>query len=409
MDEGRFRLRSLVLPFYIPAFLWSTGAGFLLPVLPLHIRSLGATLSETGMVMASYAVGAIVGNLPTVGLVARFGKKRTIIAALLLEVFLAVAAYATRSLVVLAVMLFGLGVTHTMHFVSRLAFFRELVPTQRRGRALSLLGGETRMGSSLGPVIGGIVAQRFGGAEVFLLFSAVSVVVAGVVTAFVPADPPAVSPDTQLRQPVFRAIPAVFAQYQRLFLTAGFAVFALKLVREARKVIFPLWGDRIGMSVAHIGALFSVSYIVEMALFYPAGSIMDRWGRKKTAVPCLAIFAVGFLVLPLATRPVLFAVVALILAVGNGLGSGINMTLSTDFAPPDGVVEFLVTWRVVTDIGGAASPVLVGVVASAVGLAWSSPLVALVSLSGALVMAFLVREPLRSTSSPTPSRAILPP
>ncbi len=408
MDAGDFRLRSLVLPFYIPAFLWSTGAGFLLPVLPLHIRSLGATLSATGMVMASYAMGAMVGNFPTVSVVARIGKKRTIIAALILEVLLALAAYATRSPIVLAVALFGLGVTHTMHFISRLAFFRDLVPAQRRGRALSLLGGETRMGSSVGPIIGGVVAQRLGGAEVFLLFAAVSALVAGIVAVVAPYDSPAVRVAGVKRQPVFRAIPGVFAQYRRLFLTAGFAIFALKLVREARKVIFPLWGDRIGMSVTQIGALFSLSYIVEMALFYPAGTIMDRWGRKMTAVPCLAIFAAGFLLLPIATRPALFAVVALILAVGNGLGSGINMTLSTDFAPHDGIVEFLVTWRVITDIGGAASPVVIGVIASAAGLAWSSPLVALVALSGALVMAFLVREPLRSAPADSDSRDILP-
>ena len=78
-----------------------------------------------------------------------------------------------------------------------------------------------------------------------------------------------------------------------MFLTAGFGILMLSLVREARKVLFPLWGDFIGMSPSGIGLLSGAAYLVELTLFYPAGWIMDHAGRKSAAVPCLLLFTFG--------------------------------------------------------------------------------------------------------------------
>jgi MFS family permease len=399
MQSQEFRLHRFILPFYVPAFIWSTGAGFLLPILPLYIRSLGASLTVTGVIMAMMAIGVLIGNFPTVSIIARVGKKRAMMLALVAEAALGLAASAAQRPWLLAPILLGLGIVHTLFFVARLAYFRELVPVEKRGRALSLLGGEARMGSSIGPVIGGLMADRLGVPSVFILFALVSSLVAVLVWIFVPKqETPVALPVGERVFPV-RAIIAIIADYRRVFLTAGFAVLALKFVREGRKVIFPLWGDYIGMSASQIGVLFSISYIGELVLFYPAGWIMDRWGRKKTGVPCLILFAAGFFLLPLALTPQLFLLVAIFVAVGNGLGSGINMTLSTDFAPQDRIVEFLVAWRVLTDTGGAVSPIVIGVVASMAGLAWSSPVIGGAAVIGALIMAWAVGEPLASGSA----------
>lgn len=427
MSNEPFRLRGFILPFYIPAFLWSTGAGVILPILPLHIRALGASLSQTGVIMAMFALGALLGNIPGGALIGRIGKKRAMLTAVTLEAIMAGSVVLVRNHWLLAPILLGLGAVHTLFFVARLAYFRELVPVDRRGRALSLLGGETRMGSSLGPVLGGFTAVGIGFHATFLLFGLFSVVVFLMVWAFVPLD--AVAPirrrsviqgraaadamgdlatvdgaaiatvhargGGQVRAGVARRTLGLLCEYRRIFLTAGFATLALKLIREGRKVIFPLWGDAIGMDPSGIGLLFGAAYLVELLLFYPAGWVMDHWGRKMTAVPSILLFSTGFLLLPLAGTPAAFFLVAILVAVGNGFGAGINMTLSTDFAPHDRVVEFLALWRTITEAGGAASPVIIGFAASALGLAAAAPAVASIGFAGALVMALGVRETLQ--------------
>lgn len=54
---------------------------------------------------------------------------------------------------------------------------------------------------------------------------------------------------------------------------------------------------------------------------------------------------------------------------GNGIGSGIIMTLGADVAPADSRTRFLSIWRVMSDSGNAAGPVVVSVVATAWTLA----------------------------------------
>ena len=395
-DRDGFRIRSLVLPFYLPTFLWTAGAGAILPVLPLYIRSLGAELSLVGVVMSMFAIGTMIGNVPGSIVIARLGKRRAMIAAVAAEVMLAVAAALVSNPYQLMPILFALGVVYTLFFVARLAYFRELVPADRRGRALSLLGGETRMGSAVGPVLGGFFADAFGFRIAFLLLAAFSLSVVVLSVAYLPQDrPTAASQPGEPRPRTLRVLRELIREHRRVFVTAGFVVLVLKLVREARKVIFPLWGDVIGMSSSAIGLLFGFSHVIELALFYPAGSVMDRFGRKKTALPCLLLFSIGFLALPAAQAASLFVVAAVLVAIGNGIGAGINMTMSTDLAPPVHTVEFLAVWRTITDAGGAAGPVVIGFTSAALGIAAAAPVVGTIGLAGAAVMAFGVGETLK--------------
>ena len=90
--------------------------------------------------------------------------------------------------------------------------------------------------------------------------------------------------------------------------------------------------------------------------------------------------------------------VAIIVSIGNGTGAGINMTLSTDFAPQERTVEFLALWRIITDLGGAASPMIIGFVSATVSVAAAAPLVGLVGFAGADMMITAVGETLHRRS-----------
>ncbi len=399
--EKAFSLRSFIPAYYAPAFLWATGAGVIMPMVPLHIRFLGASFAETGVIVGMFGLGALVGNIPGGMVIGHLGKKRAMLLALLLEVGLGVIAASVSHPWLMAPIILGLGVTHTLFFVARLAAFQELVPNNLRGRALSFLGGESRMGSSLGPVIGGLVADKLGFPAIYLVFGFFSFLVLILVMVFVPGDAPLRRQQASALAPRFSLAETnrLLKGHRKEILPATIASIILTLVRRSRRVLFPLWGDFIGMAPSGIGFLFGASYLVELALVYPGGWIMDHWGRKKSALPCLLLFVVGFLILPFARTPLLFGGVAALVAVGNGLGSGINMTLSTDLAPPGRVVEFLAVWRTLMEAGGAASPVIVGYAASVFGLAGGPPTLAVIGAVGAVIMAFGMKETLKRPTS----------
>ncbi|MCB0139017.1 MAG: MFS transporter, partial [Caldilineaceae bacterium] len=56
--------------------------------------------------------------------------------------------------------------------------------------------------------------------------------------------------------------------------------------------------DMLGLDVQTIGWIVSISSFVDMSLFYPAGFIMDRFGRKFAYVPCFLIQGIGMALIP---------------------------------------------------------------------------------------------------------------
>ena len=197
---------------------------------------------------------------------------------------------------------------------------------------------------------------------------------------------------------IYRRVGRTVVQHRRTFLTAGSVMVALALLRGTREILIPLRGDDIGLDVAQIGIIFGVGSAIDMTFFYPVGVVMDRFGRKWSAVPSILVLAVAIALIPTADSLGWLLVVGLLAGVGNGLGSGINMTLGTDLAPRDRPAEFLGAWRLMGDLGRVASPFTVGFVTQAATLSAAAFMVGGVGLVGAGIMIVFVRETLRPSA-----------
>jgi hypothetical protein len=110
----------------------------------------------------------------------------------------------------------------------------------------------------------------------------------------------------------------------------------------------------------------------------------------------------GMILIPLSDSFATLLGASLLTSFGNGLGSGIVMTLGADFSPAVGRADFLGVWRLVADIGTASGPAVLGIVAGVATLGAASVATGGLGLIGAAVMAFLVSEPLkRGARAPT--------
>ncbi len=109
---------------------------------------------------------------------------------------------------------------------------------------------------------------------------------------------------------------------------------------------------------------------------------MDRYGRVWVAVPVTLLFGLGLLALPLTTTLAGVAALALLMGVGNGLGSGIVMTLGADAAPTVGRAPFLGVWRLLSLVGHNGAALVVGAVAAVATIGVASVTVGLLTLAG---------------------------
>jgi MFS family permease len=115
---------------------------------------------------------------------------------------------------------------------------------------------------------------------------------------------------------------------------------------------------------------------------------MDRFGRLWAALPAMVLMGAGFIALAfthdLDSSAMWFAMFAAVLGVGNGLSSGILLTLGADVAPRADPAPFLGSWRTLTDAGGAISPLLVSGITAVSSLSIATGFVGGVALLGAL-------------------------
>lgn len=393
---------------YGPTVLFALGEGAVLPLLPILAAQLGADVPMAALVASFLVVGQLCGNLPAGWAVARWGERAAMagggVVALVGVAGLAVAP----TIVLLAASVFLIGFAAASFALARHSFMTTRVPLAFRARALALLGGSFRLGMFVGPFVAAGLLAVFADEHAAVWFFA-GCLVATVVLVLVGPDPEkSIEADPSLPrgadshlvedtgEAVTGSIPTmepagVFRtmwRHRDLLARLGLAAGTLSAVRSARQVILPLWGVSLGLDSQTIALVVGISGAIDFALFYASGQVMDRFGRLWAVMPAMLLMGSGFLALAvthdLDQSAMWFAMFAAVLGVGNGLSSGILLTLGADVAPPADPAPFLGSWRTLSDAGGAIAPLVVSGVAAAFSLAVATGVMGVVGLLGAV-------------------------
>jgi MFS family permease len=338
--------------------------------------------------------------VPAGALVHRIGERRALLWACVVDATASLLAVLAPSVAVLMVAVFAMGFTGSMFLVARQAYLIEAVPFGMRARAMSTLGGVHRIGLFLGPFLAAPLIHAWGPKAGFGV-AAVSGLAAAVLVAVAP-DITARHEEDHRAQAAASSTAQVLWAHRRTYLTLGVGVLVIGAARAARIVLVPLWAEHVGLSASATAVIFGVTGGIEMLLFYPAGSIMDRFGRLWVALPCVVLLAVGLGLLPLTHGAWSVLLVSAVAAVGNGLGSGIVMTLGADNAPAVGRSQFLGGWRFMSVIGGSGAPLLISLVTAQASLAAACLTIAMLSLAGTGWLGYWVPrfEPVRQARAP---------
>jgi MFS family permease len=359
-------LRSIAPSVFLPALVYEIGNGAITPVIVLTALADGAAPSTAAFVLSLLGIGQILGDVPASALADRLGERRAMMLAAGVAILGSLVCFGAHNLIVLCAALIVIGTSNATFYLARQSYISEVVPVRLRARALSTLAGAHRVGLFIGPFAGALVISLSGIRDAYL------VAVASAATAAVLL---LVIPDVRL---VENAVPSVrgtvsarrmLTQHRRLFATLGLAVLGVGATRAARQTVLPLWAEHIGLSAEKTSIVFGIAYAVEMVMFYPSGKVMDQFGRLWVALPAMLILGGSMIVLPLTHSEVPLAAVAIVMGVGNGIGSGIMMTLGADAAPAANRTRFLSIWRVFSDSGNAAGPVVVSLVSGVATLA----------------------------------------
>jgi len=366
--------------------------GLIVPILPLLALSFEISYGMTGLVLAAPGIGTLISDMPVGTLVRRIGYRKGMVAGAIVMFVASLAVFSATSIVEIFIYRLFTGVGLTLWTISRQTYLYEAIGQTQLGRASALMGGVHRLTGFVAPALGGLMGEALGLRSPFLLYAFLSLVSLAIAFVFVPR--PDIESRSVQNERSGRFIDHLKANW-RIVLRGGPGYAVGQLTRSSRNVIIPLFAAEVlGLSPLSIGIVTSLSFGTDLLMVYPAGVIMDRFGRKFAYVPSFFLQGLALSLIPFTTGFTELLVVAMGLGFANGIGAGTMLALAGDLAPKKGRGDFLGLWRFVGDAGGASAPLIMGRVGDIAGLGASAFAAGISGVLAAVLLGFLIPETL---------------
>ena len=275
-----------------------TGFTCILPFMPLYIRTLGVAEGDAplwaGVVQASAAVSLAVFS-PFWGMLAdRFGRKPMVLRSMVGGALALTLMSLTRTVGQLAACRVVQGM-FTGTIAANTALVASVAPRERSGYALGMMQASVFVGASIGPFLGGEIAEAWGFTAAFLASAALLLVGAVCVRLFVHEEfTPPRSAD--------RAERGTFGQVLAAsgFLAAVFALLAVRFAGAASRPVFPFFVEQVRGSSeglkAVTGRIYAMAGIAAALSARWLGRVGDSWGHKRLlVVSCVVAGAISLL------------------------------------------------------------------------------------------------------------------
>lgn len=384
--------------------------GAIVPALPRYGDMFSVSSFLLGAIVAAFGVGRLLVNIPAGLLADRFGPRRLLLGALVGLVVVTVLTAFAPTLPVLLVARFLAGVLGGSVVTIGLAVVTARAPADARGTVLATAQAVQLAGGAMGPVVGGLVLDRWGLHAVF--FAAAVPAVACLVWTLLRPDRdfwgkvPAASTtgSTTAAAPTTAATVAAVSGRRRVATdlaafvglnVVGFAVFVIRFGGEQSLV--PILGDRVGMTSTQLGLSIGVITLVSLGLLPLLARLLDAGWRRRLLVPGMLVAAVAIALYPVADSPLAFGAVVVAAGVGAAVGGIVPGVVLADVAAPGRQGAAMGIFRSTGDLGAVVGPLALGLALDHWGAGAASLTLAAVAAVSALAYLALVRSPKSSS------------
>ncbi len=317
----------------IAIFAATMGIGMVAPVLPVHARSLGATGPQVALTFSAFALTQVVIS-PFAGRLAdRSGRKPLIVLGTITYVIAALGWFFTDDINTAIALRALTGVGSGLVFSLAGAYIGDLTPDGHEGRYMGVFGLFDFMGFGVGPVVSGIVRDRYDFDAVFLSMAGLMVVATLLIAVLLPAkvsapgrgkrgevgaassegEPATARPGPApwpvvLRDPMMQGVFALRLGFALAF-GAAFSFLAIHLEQE------------LGATATMVGFVLAGQELTGGLLQPLFGPVADRYDRRAMVVFGMALASVGYITLAMSSS---YAVILTMFIVGAGGGAAIQ-------------------------------------------------------------------------------------
>ena len=374
------------------------GFGSIVPALALYARSFGVAQSAIGLAIAMYGLARFLIAVPAGRLADALGRRATLAVGGMVSALgnLLCALAPTYPAFVGARFVAGAGAALVL--TTGLIVLADISTPSNRGRMMSVYQGVFIFAVGIGPFPGGLLATHWGLAAPFLAYAATSLLASIVAWLAIPETRPArPAGELETAEVSFRAQLRLLTVHPG-FLLVSLIAFVNAVARTGAlfNVIPILARDRLALDPDRIGFGLALASVVGLALAYPAGVLVDRYGRKIIIVPSTILSGVSLVLFLAAPTYAWFLIACAAGSVAMGISGAAPAAYAADTAPGGMNAAALSTYRMLADLGYVVGPIALGLAADLAGASAALASAAVMLTAVALLFARFAPETYRA-------------
>jgi len=366
------------------------------PVLPRFAQDLGAAPELIGLIVAASTITGVFIKLPAGALSDVLGRKRMMLLGCLFFAGPPFLYPFVRSPGTLLALRFLHGFATAIFSPVASAFVADL-SQKDRGEKLGWFAGAGDLGSTLGPLLGGLLL--FYTASYPMTYLAVGLLgfLPTLIVFSLPDGCPLSSSQTSAR-----AHSRIFLAGVREVVSSGPTVIASAL--EAAMYVgygaflgfFPPYAKGIGINDAQIALVMGIQVATTMLAKPLTGRLSDRLGRKPMILAGLLLCAATLSTIPRSSSLWLLFPVSALFGLGVAIVTPSTTALVADLVKGQQMGSAMGVFGTIWDSGEAGGPILAGFLIASMDYSPAFTLIALLMAAVALIFAVLVRDPQRA-------------
>jgi MFS family permease len=252
-----------------------------LPVIPLYARSIGADTVQIGIINSAFLLIAGILSLPFGILSDRFGRKLFASFGLIVLSVTSFLLYFSKTpmQIMWIYLLFGAGLA--AFGPTMMSFVADFSPITHLGRSYGWYTTAIYTSMSLGPAIGGFIAQQRGFLQVFLISGAIIFLSFWVVVLCLPPTHLVIADRPKKRKP---SIILTELLKNRPLLSCWLVTFGGCFALGMFVTFLPLHAQNQSLTVWQIGLVFAVQGLANALSRIPFGHLSDKVANRSTLV-----------------------------------------------------------------------------------------------------------------------------
>ena len=346
------------------------------PLVPLIADENGASAVEIGIIVSMFPVLSLLFAVRIGKVIDRVGSKKPIFISTLIASLSLMIPFVSSKLAGIVISQLVAGIANTTFVVASQSYAgHSSQPSERENNILKFSIG-VAIGSFLGPLIGGWLADLFTTAYAFLILSFIGVLSIFFVVALTPYQM-----EVKQKQKSSRSVFETFYLLKIKNVRRAFLISSLILLgKDMFTAYFPLLALQFGLSNTSIGVIVAMNALagIFVRLFMP--KLIKWFGRTNVILLSIVTSGLFFILIPLSQHELWLGMLSFLLGMGLGIGQPLSIETTLQSLPPDRAAEGLGFRMTSNRLTQTVSPFIFGVIAQSFGMA------AVFFITGAIIL-----------------------